>query len=60
LVSYTGQYGSWQKFSQRDYLFKLPDGRSMTIRFGAFADATSDAALDDFASRVIGTLRPRS
>jgi hypothetical protein len=53
-----GKFGDWPAFAQRDYLFALPDGRSLTI--GIWGNDASDTAIDDFAARVISTLRPRS
>ena len=62
ILSYAGKVGDGA-WTERDYLFTLPDGRSLTIGMWALASgetAPSDAALTDFAAHVISTLRPRS
>jgi hypothetical protein len=60
LLSYSGQFGLWPKFVERDYLYRLPDGRSLTLMIAGLDTAATDAVVDDFAARVIATLRPTS
>lgn len=46
------------KYSEVDYLFILPDGRSLTVAIGGTGSAAVSSAVSDFASRVIATLSP--
>ena len=60
VVAFQGDYGAVWKFTQHDFLFVLPDGRGLVVQIGADASKVSNDVLDQFASRVIATLRPAS
>jgi hypothetical protein len=58
-LSYRGWLDVETTFAGRDYLMRLPDGRSLDIAID-MPDAVSDAAADGFAATVLSTLRPSS
>ena len=57
-LTYVGTIGDWPPFSENDYLFRLADGRSLTIAISGGDPASDPAALASFAGQVITTLRP--
>lgn len=57
-LAYAGKIGNWPNFAEVDYLFRLPDGRSMTIAIAGSDKAASLEIVGTFADRLILTLRP--
>jgi len=57
-VAFAAKIGGWPKFNEVDYLFRLKDGRSLTVAVVGNDAAADPSLVETFASQLIATLRP--